>query len=754
MDEPKQEDLFDAGQPDREGAFDAQLSLPLPSVAAPAPFQTVVKRDGRHEPFVKRKIAEAIFKAAQSIGGHDEHLADSLASAVTIYLSKRLQGQAPTVDHIHDAVERVLIQMAHAKTALAYARYRDRRDRIRRLRKGDMRQLLGELEEARIEREAQGGAEDKLLSVRTSGDELVQWDRARIVRALERETQLEPALAQVIAVEVEQQIRRAGMSALTTSLIRELVGAKLVEHGLDEYRDRHRRLGVPLFDAEHIIRGTTPETLRQDPVATDAALARAVKKEYALAEVFSPSVTEAHLGGIFHIHHLDRVDRLLSAHQSIESIVRYGLGLPGSPEFAAPPKHLQTLLAQLVKANRVLQGYYAEPIVWDAANVFLAPFLEGMEAGEVRQFAQAFLYEFAYQALEHGRQGQAAEVRLAWDIPEYLAELEAAGPGARGVYARYAHQAQQFAWALVQTVCDGGVNGATLPAPLITVRVGPQFFHADGHEEFLLHCATAASKGRRIAFSLDRQEGAAQAAWRPRMPILQQITLNLPRAAYENATPGRLEEALHPLVAHAAGAHAEKRAFLEGLLDECGERPLGWLAYPRMGHAPVGLDEAAVGIAVDGLNEAVQLLLGGAQMHQAAEARALGARILSVLERACQEESERRGFRIILAQNNASSVSRRFATLDAKAFPRTAPTVLKTEEASQALEYTMGVRLCRPHGLNPIEAVRFEGELHPFLGAGAQSEVTLPLEQHSPKAISDFLRKAWAQTVNQRLLFA
>ena len=49
---------------------------------------------------------------------------------------------------VHDAVEKVLIEMGHVKTALAYVRYRDKRARIRRLREGDMSSLLSEYAEA------------------------------------------------------------------------------------------------------------------------------------------------------------------------------------------------------------------------------------------------------------------------------------------------------------------------------------------------------------------------------------------------------------------------------------------------------------------------------------------------------------------------------------------------------------------------------------------------------------------------------
>ena len=63
-------------------------------------------------------------------GGTDRDRAENLASGVAIYLAKKLKGSVPTVDQVNDAVEKVLIEMGHARTALTYARYRDRRDRL------------------------------------------------------------------------------------------------------------------------------------------------------------------------------------------------------------------------------------------------------------------------------------------------------------------------------------------------------------------------------------------------------------------------------------------------------------------------------------------------------------------------------------------------------------------------------------------------------------------------------------------------
>ena len=94
-------------------------------------FRSIRKRDGRIVEFNKNKIAAAIFKAAKAVGGEDQQLADELAEIVNQFLHKQLGTSIPTVEEVQDAVEKVLIETGHAKTAKAYILYRDRRTRLR-----------------------------------------------------------------------------------------------------------------------------------------------------------------------------------------------------------------------------------------------------------------------------------------------------------------------------------------------------------------------------------------------------------------------------------------------------------------------------------------------------------------------------------------------------------------------------------------------------------------------------------------------
>lgn len=94
-------------------------------------IKKIIKRDGRMADFDVEKIADAIFKAAQVLGGRDREMAVYLAKQVELYLLEICHNQVPTVEQIQDAVEKILIENGHARTAKEYILYRAERTRVR-----------------------------------------------------------------------------------------------------------------------------------------------------------------------------------------------------------------------------------------------------------------------------------------------------------------------------------------------------------------------------------------------------------------------------------------------------------------------------------------------------------------------------------------------------------------------------------------------------------------------------------------------
>ncbi len=104
----------------------------------------IIKRDGRKVPFNIEKIANAIFRAAQSCGGTDFNVAMETAAEVCKIYEDENPSKVPSVEEIQDLVEKVLIEKGHAKTAKAYILYRYERTRSREM-KTNLMCVLNEL---------------------------------------------------------------------------------------------------------------------------------------------------------------------------------------------------------------------------------------------------------------------------------------------------------------------------------------------------------------------------------------------------------------------------------------------------------------------------------------------------------------------------------------------------------------------------------------------------------------------------------
>ena len=96
-------------------------------------IKKIRKRDGRTEVFEARKIALAIRGAMRELGREDTVRADSLAERVLRLTEQELPAgrDAPTVEQVQDAVERVLVEAKDLELAKAYILHRFRHATLR-----------------------------------------------------------------------------------------------------------------------------------------------------------------------------------------------------------------------------------------------------------------------------------------------------------------------------------------------------------------------------------------------------------------------------------------------------------------------------------------------------------------------------------------------------------------------------------------------------------------------------------------------
>lgn len=733
----------------REGTYDEQLRFDSPLMRPPTLVRTVIKRDGREEAFDKSKIAAAILRAAETVGEGDRDRAESLASGVTIYLSKRFEGRVPTVTQVQDAVEKVLLEMGHAKTALAFARHSRKRTRVTKLRQGDLQSLLDEFDEAQWEQRLRDEAHEGALFVRTSDDILSGWDRSRIVDALVRETRLDRERAEMIAKEVEGQIVSGGVGSLTTALVRELVDTKLAEHGLEEFRRRHMRIGVPLYDAERIIcmPGETERVSRQDPESTDRLLAQRVKREYALTQIFSEGVVDAHVFGDIHVGGLGYIDRLHGFSAPLEVLAAYGAGLPGTTQYAAP-QDIETFLVQLGRFRTQADAHFAGPVTWELPHVHLGPFLDGADDQTSRRAAHILLFVLGTDAAERAAK---PEITLSWGIPPRIARRRTAGPAHRiegNTYGDYEMTAKR----LMDDILAVYLQSRSTTLPLLRFVIDSSFFSESGHTEILQRIAETAMAHGLVEIAFDRSGDTASEYTAPHKgAVAQVVNLNLARLAFRSSSEGTLMENLAAMVDLAAQAHQEKYAFLERLAALRALGPHVFLGETSARPPLADLSKAAYAIAVDGLNECVETFCGNG-LAGSDHAQLFGLRILARLVELCQTARERTGLCIIPAQARYESSIRRFAALDLRPFPEEARRVAKSDPITQDIHYTVGARLARTSSCTPSERAILEGAMHELVPHGALTRIALPDMDTSPEALARFIETAYYRSQVRHML--
>ncbi len=107
-------------------------SFEMPQVAnEKINIESVTKRDGTLAPFDSSKIYNAINKAGSSTGEFGNQESWLLTAQVLKVLKHKFSDSLPTIEHIQDIVEQVLISANYFATAKAYILYRDQRSRSR-----------------------------------------------------------------------------------------------------------------------------------------------------------------------------------------------------------------------------------------------------------------------------------------------------------------------------------------------------------------------------------------------------------------------------------------------------------------------------------------------------------------------------------------------------------------------------------------------------------------------------------------------
>jgi ribonucleoside-triphosphate reductase len=721
-------------------------------------IQHIRKRDGRVMPFDRSKIADAIFKAAQAVGGEDRFIAEELASAVTDYLDRHFESDVPGIEDIQDMVEKVLIETGHAKTAKAYILYREKRAQARRAMK--VRKAL---------REQNRNTTDSSLLVDTGAkDALLPWDKSRIVEALEKEAHLDPATARKAAGAVEEKILRSGLSRISTSLVRELVDNELFERGLTGRLERQKVIGMPRYDLETLIYSKSQENSNitmNNPEAINLAIAESVLKQFALSEIFSRPVAEAHLTGRLHLHDLGYPTRVYCSSHSLEYLKKYGLELQNLDTKSAPAKHARTLTGHLNTFLASMQAYYAGALGVGYINIMYAPYVEDLGEEELRQEAQHLIFSCSQSAFSRGGQTLFLDFNVHTGVPRYLRDIQAIGPGGRytgRTYGSYEKAAQRFCRALLDVWHAGDRDGHLFAFPKCDFHINAESFSDPAQLALVERACRIAAENGVPYFVFDRDEVTLSACCRLRTAIddnhmiqhpesmrfcgFQNVTVNLPQCAYR-AGPGqwaRLMDEIGAVMDVAMQAHLEKREFIRKMMSSP-EMPLWQIGrMAKDGRPYVDLDKCTYIIGLIGLNECIQHM-AGQELHETDEALKKGLLVASFMYHRAKAFSRQYGLKVSLEESPAESATRRFAKVDYRDWPQS-HALLKGDLAGDEAYYTNSIHLRADAPVDLVTRITKQAKFHSLIESGAIIHAFVGEERPPAESILALVRRTFEKT--------
>ncbi|HEY7912888.1 MAG TPA: anaerobic ribonucleoside-triphosphate reductase [Blastocatellia bacterium] len=609
--------------------------------------------------------------------------------------------------------------------------------------------------------------------VRRSDEDVALFDSQRIADALVREAGIDPDLALQLSFEVREMIQKLGFRALSSSLIRGLVDAKLLELGLEDAYRSHTRFGVPAYDVDRIIHSSFRETSTQPygPEGTSLILAEAIKREYAIQNVFSEQIANAHLVGDIHIHGIGAIDRPYSLISALDYVKQFGITLPEGFANSRPARRPEVLVAHLVKLSAALQGYLSGPVVWDSLNFALAPFLVDCDDRAIKQLAQTLVFEFSAPAVARGGQIIFSDLHLDWDAPSYMKARQAVGAGGQATgraYDDYTSEAHRFLQSLLEVYIEGDGSGRPFLTPRLILHINSHFNAIPGYRGLLELASRLAVErgGLAVVFDRDdegtffrrygvREDANVSSAQNHalRSAEFQIVSLNLPRVGYlAGSKHVQVFEELTRLMETAAQAHLEKRVFLEKLLA-LGERgPLGALTTRATGSPFLRLNWASHAISLVGLNELCRAVLGS-DVHEYEATMDFALKVLTHLKHEAERLSNKHKVRFLLSGQTTEVTSHRLARLDLRFFGEIAARAVRGDAALDAGYYTDGVRLAADSSVSVLDRVRTEGVFHNFGFVNAVTEVWMGESIPSADDLGRLISQAFYQTKCAGLIF-
>ena len=604
---------------------------------------------------------------------------------------------------------------------------------------------------------------------------ITEWDINKMIEAIMIETGLEEKVSKKIAKDVEAKIFATDIKNVSTGTIRSIVDDILFEKGYNLKLKRQQVLGVPTYDLEQLIFSKTSENSNipsNNPEAINLAISEITLKQYALQNIFSKEVAEAHLSGVIHIHDLGFIDRCYCSSHSLEALKKWGLQLENLSTSSKPAKYARTLTGHLNTFLSVIQAYFAGALGIGFVNIFYAPFLTDMSYEEIKQEVQYLVFSGSQNAFSRGGQSLFLDYNLHFGIPSFLKDVPVIGPGGEYLdktYKDFEKEAQLFTKAFIEICIEGDKNGRPFAFPKADVHIDEDTFRDEKQKElFMLTCKAASINGSPY-FIFDRGgEAILSQCCRLRTKIedkevlnhpesirfcgFQNITINLPQAAYR--AKGDIDKTLEEIdwaMDLAMKTHLQKKKFISWLMET--DLPLWQLGKMYHDGKPyVDLEKATYIIGMIGLNECVQYITGK-QLHESQDSYKLGLKIISAMYLKTKKLEKENKLKVALEESPAESAAYRLAKVDLQKYPQSKGYVRGNIEEDEVY-YCNSIHFAPDASINIIDRIIGQAKFNPMIESGAITHVFLGEQLPDYLSVANLVEKVYKETQCAQLVFS
>ncbi|MDD2362252.1 MAG: ribonucleoside triphosphate reductase [Oscillospiraceae bacterium] len=418
----------------------------------------------------------------------------------------------------------------------------------------------------------------------------------------------------------------------------------------------------------------------------------AFTKNYWLHEIYPNEVRDAHTSGEIHIHDLGFFGPYCAGWDLRQILMNGFGGVPGKVE-SKPPKHLRSLLGQVVNSTFTTQGESAGAQAWSSFDTYCAPFIryDNLDYKTVRQALQEFIFNLNVPT----RVGfQCPFSNLTFDIipPRTLKDEHViiGGQIMPETYGDFQEEMNLLNIAYCDVMMEGDSKGRVFTFPIPTINVGKDFaWDSDVVEKFMeitckygvpyfsnyinsdLSPEDALSMCCRLRLNTAelRKRGGGLFGSNPLTGSIGVVTINLPRLAYLSNTESEFKIRLWQQMNIAKNSLEIKRKVIE---EQTAKGLYPYSAnYLKDVHARTGCYwyNHFNTIGIIGMNEACQNLLGADRDLTTQDGQEFAIRVLNYMREVIKDIQDETGHYYNLEATPAEGTSYRLAKRDKAMFP-------------------------------------------------------------------------------------